>query len=186
MLYENYWKSIWNGKGETAKLILLFEFWLPEHSCVTRYCGSQEVESAVFHEKLIVWRSNLFYNFELTIVFTRACHWTLYWARWVESNTSHPISVWSISVLSYLGLRLQRELLTSNYLNRIIYAFLTSLMPRHITCLIPHSSINHLNIICWRVQAHFQFSWCCCCYSSYRPTYLQPWFEGQFHTHIKY
>jgi len=28
------------------------------------------------------------------IVFTRACHWSLSWARCIQSTTSHPISLW--------------------------------------------------------------------------------------------
>jgi hypothetical protein len=33
-------------------------------------------------------------------VFTRALHWSLSWARWIQSKPSHPISVRSILILS--------------------------------------------------------------------------------------
>jgi hypothetical protein len=39
-------------------------------------------------------------------VFTRACQWSLFWARWIRSICSHPISLRSILILSshlYLG-----------------------------------------------------------------------------------
>jgi hypothetical protein len=38
-------------------------------------------------------------------VFTRALHWSLSWARAIQSTPSHPISLWSILILStYLRL----------------------------------------------------------------------------------
>lgn len=70
-----------------------------------------------------------------------------------------------------------------------LYAFLTSFLPRHVTCLTPHASLNHLNIIILfgeEFKLVMQFSQCCYCIFSHRSTYLQPWFQGGFHTHIKY
>jgi len=33
-------------------------------------------------------------------VFTKAHHWTLYGASWIQSTPSHPIRLWSVSVLT--------------------------------------------------------------------------------------
>jgi hypothetical protein len=49
-------------------------------------------------------------------VFTRACHWSLSWARWFQSTLSHPISLRSILILSYhLCLCLPSGLLPSGF-----------------------------------------------------------------------
>jgi hypothetical protein len=60
-------------------------------------------------------------------VFTRAVHWSLFWARSIQSTPSHPISLRSILILStYLRLGLPSGLLRSGYPTNILYAFLFS------------------------------------------------------------
>jgi len=56
-------------------------------------------------EKLIVAqlvkKFSVFYETRRFItVFLRTCHWSLCWARWIQSTSLHPNSLWSISVLS--------------------------------------------------------------------------------------
>jgi hypothetical protein len=48
--------------------------------------------------------------------FTRACPWSLFWARWIQSITAHPISLWSILLLSpHLRLFLPDSIFSFNF-----------------------------------------------------------------------
>jgi hypothetical protein len=61
------------------------------------------------------------------IVFTRALHWSLSWARSIQSIPPHPISLRSISILySHLCLGLPGGLFHSGFPTKILYAFLFS------------------------------------------------------------
>jgi hypothetical protein len=55
-------------------------------------------------------------------VFPTACFWSLSWARWIHSTTSHPISLRYF----HLWLGLPRGLVLSGYLSKISYAILIS------------------------------------------------------------
>jgi hypothetical protein len=60
-------------------------------------------------------------------MFTRALHWSLSWARSIQSTPSHPISLRSILILStHLRLGLPNGLLPYGFPNNILYAFLFS------------------------------------------------------------
>jgi hypothetical protein len=66
-------------------------------------------------------------------VFTRALHWSLFWARLMKSKPHHPISLRSILILStYLRLGLPSGLFRSGFPTNILQAFLFS--PIHATC----------------------------------------------------
>jgi hypothetical protein len=66
-------------------------------------------------------------------VFTRALHWSLSWARSIQSIPSHPISLRSILLLStHLRLGLPSGLYPSGFPTNILYAFLVS--PIRPTC----------------------------------------------------
>jgi hypothetical protein len=66
-------------------------------------------------------------------VFTRTLHWSLFWARSIQSIPSHPISLKSILILStHLRLGLLNGLLPSGFHTNILYAFLFS--PSRATC----------------------------------------------------
>jgi hypothetical protein len=66
-------------------------------------------------------------------VFTRACHWSLSWARWIQSTSSHTLSVRSIMILSsHVRLRLQGGYFPSGFPAKIPYTFLIS--PMRATC----------------------------------------------------
>jgi len=58
--------------------------------------------------------------------FTRSRHWSLSWARWIQSTPSHPISLGSILMSSRLRLGLPSELFPSDLTAKIFYAFLIS------------------------------------------------------------
>jgi hypothetical protein len=58
-------------------------------------------------------------------VFTRALHWSLSWARSIQSIPSQPISPRTILILStYLRLGLPSGLFPSGFPTNILYAFL--------------------------------------------------------------
>jgi hypothetical protein len=66
-------------------------------------------------------------------VFTRALHWSISWARSIQSIPAHPISVRPILILSLqLPLGLPSDLVPSGFPTNILYAFLFSLV--RVTC----------------------------------------------------
>jgi len=64
-------------------------------------------------------------TYMLITVFTRACHWSLSWANWIQSITSDPIFLRSILILSSnLCLGLQSGLFHAGFPTNIVNAFL--------------------------------------------------------------
>ena len=81
------------------------------------------------------------------IVFTRACHLSLSWARWIKSMPPHPTSWRSILILSScLHLGLPSSIFPSGFPTRSLYTPLLS--PVHVTC---PSHLICLNLIIWIV-----------------------------------
>jgi len=69
-------------------------------------------------------------------VSTRACHWSLFWVRCIQSTPSHSIYVRSILILSpHLRLGLPNDVFPSDFLAKILYAFLPYLL--HHACYMP-------------------------------------------------
>jgi len=65
--------------------------------------------------------------------FTRIHHWSLSWARWIQSISSDPITLTSILILSsHLCLHFLSGLLPSGSLIKILYVFFIS--PIQATC----------------------------------------------------
>jgi len=86
------------------------------------------------------------------IVFTRVRHWYLSWARWLQSTHSHPISLWSILILSSrLHLGLPIGLFPSGFRIKIVYVFLMYLHAYYVP-LPSHPWFDHPNSIWWKVQ----------------------------------
>jgi len=94
--------------------------------------------SRILLEKLIiaqlVMKSTAIYGtWRFITVFRRAHHLTLFWARWVQSKPSHPVSLRSILILfSHLYICLLNGLFPSHFLTKILHAFLTSSYMLHI------------------------------------------------------
>jgi hypothetical protein len=90
--------------------------------------------SGVLLEKLtitqVVKTLPAFYGIQMFItVSTTAHHWSLTWARWIQSIPSHPIYLWSILILSsHLSLCLPSGLLPLGLLIKILYLFRISPM----------------------------------------------------------
>jgi len=60
-------------------------------------------------------------------VFTRTSLWSLFWARWIQSTTSHPVFLRLTLILSsHLRLGLLSGLLPSGLPTKIFHAFLIS------------------------------------------------------------
>jgi hypothetical protein len=82
------------------------------------------------------------------IVFTRTLHWSLSWARSIQSILSNPISQGSILILySYLRVGVPSCLFPSGFSADILYAFF---LPH--SCYIPYSShppwLDQVRFIC--------------------------------------
>jgi hypothetical protein len=84
-------------------------------------------------------------------VFTRALHWSLSWARSIQSIPSHPISLRSISIFFRLG-RLSKE---SVQVRGFLWSFVTSLFFTMRSCE-PHSQPPCWMTIPWRRLLHPQ------------------------------
>jgi len=83
----------------------------------------------------------------IMVVFTRACHLSLSWARWIQSMPPHLTSWRYILILSsYLHLGLPSSIFPSGFPTRSLYAPL--LLPVHATC---PSHLIHLDLIIWIV-----------------------------------
>jgi hypothetical protein len=79
--------------------------------------------------------------------FTKVNHWSLSWARWIQSIPSHLISLKSILIFtSHLWLGLPSGFYPSGFPTKILYAFLIS--PMCDTC----SASHRPNSIWWRLQ----------------------------------
>jgi hypothetical protein len=84
-------------------------------------------------------------------VFTRALHWSLSWARSIQSIPSHPFSLRSILILcTHLRLNLPSGLFPSGFLTKILYSFLFSTI--RVTCPSHPPWLDHSNYIWRRVQ----------------------------------
>jgi hypothetical protein len=95
-------------------------------------------------------------------VFTRALHWSLSWARSIQSTPSHPISLRSILILSIqLRLGLPSGLFPSGFPTNILYAFLVSHIratcPAHLILLPPTTPIIKIEL-CLSSERHTKFS----------------------------
>jgi hypothetical protein len=65
------------------------------------------------------YRSRLF-----IVVFTRALHWTLFWARWIQSTSSQPTLPGYIILSSHLRHGLPRGLLPSGFRTKSLHGLL--------------------------------------------------------------
>jgi len=60
-------------------------------------------------------------------IFIRARHWSIIWAKYIQSTPCHPISLWSILILFfYLRLRLPSCLFSSGFPTNILCTFFIS------------------------------------------------------------
>jgi hypothetical protein len=109
---------------------------MPHGACLTEEVRTKDLStvSRVLPQKLIVTqlvkKFPAFYGTRRFItVFTRTRHWSLSWARWIQSTPSHTVSLRSILMLtSYLRLCLPSGLFPSSFPTKILYAFLISSM----------------------------------------------------------
>jgi hypothetical protein len=85
-------------------------------------------------------------------VFTRASHWSLSWAKWIQSIPSDPISLnSSLTLYSYLRLRHPNGLYPFRFSNQNIVC----ISHRHHPCYMPRPSnprFDHPSNIWWSVQ----------------------------------
>jgi len=84
----------------------------------------------------------------ITIV-TRPCHWTLSWARWIQSTPSHSIFWRFVLIFSHLCPGLLSGLFPLGFPTKIWYAFLIS--PMHATCPTNHILDMHPKNMLWSV-----------------------------------
>jgi hypothetical protein len=78
-----------------------------------------------------------FYRIQrLITVFTRACHWSLSWARWIQSTNSQIIPHISIQMLSFhLRLNLASDLFHSGFSTSMHFSYLLCVLqtlPSHL------------------------------------------------------
>jgi len=90
--------------------------------------------SIILLEKIIVTHPfkkfpALFGTWRFITVFTRVHHWSLSWARWIQSTPSHPLS---LRFISHLCLGLPSGPFPSGFLTKILHVFLVP--PIHVTC----------------------------------------------------
>jgi hypothetical protein len=87
-------------------------------------------------------------------VFTRALHWSLFWARSIYSIASYPVFVSFILILpTHQRLGLSRGLFSSGFVSNILYAFLISPFVLHaLPCPSHPPLLDHSNYIWRRVQ----------------------------------
>jgi hypothetical protein len=82
-----------------------------------------------------------------------ARHWSLMWARCIQSTTFHPISLRSILILfSHLRLGLPSSLYPSGFPTRTLYAFPISPMRLTCTAYLILPDLMTLNNIWWILQ----------------------------------
>jgi hypothetical protein len=96
----------------------------PSYSLTSRSCALLEEPPVVQSLK----NSPKFYGtWKFITVFTRALHWSLSWARSIQSIPSHPIYLKTILTLStHLRLRLPSGLFPSGFPTNILHTFLFS------------------------------------------------------------
>jgi hypothetical protein len=114
----------------------------------------------VLLEKLIVTQlvnkfSTLYGTQMFNTMLTKSHHWYPYWATWIQSTPSHPISLRFILILfSHQHLHFPSGLFISGFPTKIMYSFLLSSMcatcPTHLILL--HLITHHSNNIWWSVQ----------------------------------
>jgi hypothetical protein len=86
-------------------------------------------------------------------VFTKALHWSLFWARSIQSVTPHPISLRSILILSTdLSLGFPSGLFRSGFPIKILYTFLFSPHSCYMTLPSHPPWLDHSNYTSRRVQ----------------------------------
>jgi hypothetical protein len=88
-------------------------------------------------------------------MFTWPRCWTLSWARWIQSTSSHTIYLrWILKLSSYLRLGLSSGLFPSGFPTKVVYSFLIS--PVHATCHAHPPWFDNSNNILWRVQLYMK------------------------------
>jgi hypothetical protein len=96
--------------------------------------------------------------------FTKALHWSLPWARLIQSISPHPISLRSILMLSHSRSGLSSGLFPPSFQTIILYAFFFS--PTRATC---HASHIHLNLVILIISGEEYVS----CRSSYETDIIE-------------
>jgi hypothetical protein len=117
--------------------------------------------SRVLLEKLVVTelvkKLPAFYETQRFIMFTRACHWSLSWARCIQSTPSHSIfQKFTLTLSSHLHLGLQSGLFPSDFLTKVLYAFLISSI--HYTCPVHLILLDFITVIfgeVYKLQSSF-------------------------------
>jgi hypothetical protein len=105
--------------------LVLYSSWSSSLSSLMQLSPSWEAANCAANQKFpsILWNPKVHYH----------VHWSLSWARPIQSIQSHPISLRSILILpTYLRLGLPSGLIPSGFPTNILYAFLFS--PIRATC----------------------------------------------------
>jgi hypothetical protein len=103
-------------------------------------------ESLRSHQSLLK-NFPIFYENRKFILFTRTRHWSLSWIRWIQSISSHPISLRSILILfSYLRIGLLSGPFPSGSPTKTLNEFVFSTM--HATCSTHLILLDLINYIC--------------------------------------